>query len=147
MSDGFRFTATTKQKTSQKTFEKVLANTVKKTSEELLKYIQEEGVGVSKGQTPSGGAPVWQGDPKLDHNYPGFLRDTHYIEQRSWNYSEIKTYADYVNYVINGHIIGWSDGMVNIPPNPYHKRAFDKLSNGKKLDKFLEDSLRDEGLI
>ena len=147
MAKGFRFTDSTRQKISQKTFEKILANTVKGASDELLKNIQAEGIGVANGQTPSGGAPVWQGDPKLDHNYPGFLRDTHYIEQRSWNYSEIKTYADYVNYVINGHIIGWSDGMVNIPPNPYHKRAFDKLSREKKVEKILEDNLKKEGLI
>ena len=147
MANGFRFTDSTLQKISQRTFEKILANAVKETSDELLRNIQAEGVGVANGQTPSGGAPVWQGDPKLDHNYPGFLRDTHYIEQRSWNYSEIKTYADYVNYVINGHIIGWSDGMVSIPPNPYHKRAYDKLIREKKADKILEDKLRKEGLI
>ena len=147
MTNGFRFTESTKSKISQKAFERILANTLKKTSDELMRNIQSESVGVSQGQTPSGGAPVWQGDPKLDHNYPGFLRDTHFVEQKSWNYSEIKTYADYVWYVINGHIIGWSDGMVNIPPNPYHKRAVDKLITEKKVDKFLEEDMRDEGLI
>lgn len=138
MASGFEFKGSTKSKISKQNMDKIANELVKKSAEEIFYNVQDESVGVSQGQTPSGGAPVWQGDPKLDHNYPGYLRDTHYIEHKNMN-SVIKAYADYVRYVINGHIIGWSDGMVNIPPNPYHKRSFDRFINENKLQQLLEN--------
>lgn len=132
MANGFNFKESTKQKISKQNMDIIANELVKKSAEEILNNIQDESVGVSQGQIPSGGAPVWQGDPKLDHNYPGYLRDTHYIEHKNMS-SVIKSDADYVWYVINGHIIGWSDGMVNIPPNPYHKRSLDRFVNENKL--------------
>ncbi len=115
-------------------------------SNSLLWNVQEYGFGVGKyslsypnydslaytnsRRTPSGGAPVWQGRIYENGHYRGYLSESHYIKYVSPNHAQIVSSADFTEGVIRGYSTNWfnSDGEpYYFPPNPYHKRAVDKM--------------------
>lgn len=102
--------------------------------------IMKEGVGTAGGNTPSGGAPVWQGDPEKTTYYPGALRDAHNKESDGALHKAItvNNYMFYAPAVINGHS--------KAPPNRYHERALAATNHQGIIDKHLKE-LREKWLI
>lgn len=81
-------------------------------------------------RTPSGGAPIWQGKISETGHYRGYLSESHYIKYVSSNHAQIVSSADFTEGVIRGYSTNWfnTDGEpYYFPPNPYHKRAVDKM--------------------
>ena len=99
------------------------------TATNMLWNIQEYGFGSAGQNTPSGGAPIWQGRIWEDGHYRGYLSESHYIKKINPFNAQIVTPADFVEGVIEGYSTNWfyHDGIpVVFPPNPYHKRVVDK---------------------
>ena len=145
------------KKLDSKTYERIRQKVLDESSKEALNYVQEEGVGVAGGKTPKGGAPVWKGNPKMTTFYPGALRGSHHIDRRNKDNYYIWTWAFYAPYVINGHTVGWyrrnqkvlnrrRTGKKFIKPNPYNKRAVDKLKRNRVINKSFRKSVKEEGL-
>ena len=152
-----KFTNKALKKLNPQTYQNIKKKVLEEASREALKYIQEDGVGVAGGKKPKGGAPVWQGDPKMTTFYPGALKDSHHIDSRNKDNYYIWTWAFYAPYVINGHTVGMyrrnqkvlnkrRKGMKNIPPNPYNKRAVDKLKRNRVINKSFRRAVKEEGL-
>lgn len=112
-----------------------------------LENVKEYGIGVARevlafpnydendgkhetNRTPSGGSPIWQGEITEVGHYRGYLSESHRIEKVNHYQSRIVTPAEFVWGVIEGYSTNSFDSMGNeirFPPNPYHKRAVDKM--------------------
>lgn len=123
--------------------------------------IQEYGIGVAKtrlaypnydplheyesdNRTPSGGAPVWQGEIRNEGHYRGYLSESHYINKVSLTESEIGTPAEFVWGVIEGYSVDTGDEyepQVRFPPNPYHKRAVDKMKDSGVIQTIWKNAM------
>ena len=103
---------------------------VQKVGDDALLNVMEYGIGTGGGNpTPTGGAPYWQGEVRKGHRR-GFLSDSHYIKHISPTHIQIVSSADFTWGVLIGQSTNWMDkdgGYVRFAPNPYHKRAVDKL--------------------
>ena len=117
---------------------------VSETGNDALRFVKHYGVGTAGGAEPSGGAPVWQGDVRVNGHYRGYLSDSHYLKFVSPTHVQVVTSADFAWGVITGNSTNWTvhGGHVSFPPNYYHKRAVDTLKrtnsiamNWKKLEK------------
>jgi len=115
-------------------------NLVNSVANATLWNIREYGFGVAKSvlaypnydsdeydvenRTPSGGAPIWQGEIKESGHYRGYLSESHYVKSISPYHAQIVTPAEFVWGVIEGYS---TNGNYRFPENPYHKRAVDKM--------------------
>ena len=152
-----KFTNKALKKLDAETYKKISQKVLEDASKEALNYINEDSVGVAGDKTPKGGAPVWQGDPKMTTYYPGALKTSHHIDSRNKDNYYIWTWAFYAPYVINGHTVGWyrrnqkvlnkrRTGAKFIKPNPYNKRAVDKLIRKKVINKSFRKAVKEAGL-
>ena len=131
-----RISPNLKRKMSGKWVDEIASTLVDTTSNALLWNIQEYGFGSAKGNTPSGGSPIWQGRIYEKGHYRGYLRESHHIVKESFYHSKIVSSADFVEGVIEGYSTNWqtSDGEeIVFGKNYYHKRAVDKFIAGGNL--------------
>lgn len=152
-----KLTSSFHKKLSPSSYEKIGESVLKGSSRKTHEYVQTEGVGVAGGKTPSGGAPVWKGNPKMTTYYPGYLKDNHYIDNSKKGISNIISKAYYAPYVINGHVVGMykknqrvlgkrRKGTTHVPPNPYHKRSVDKAIREGVVKEEFRTALKEQGL-
>lgn len=100
---------------------------INKVGDDALLNVREYGEG---GGNPSGGAPYWQGKVTQKGHYRGYLSSSHYIKRISNNHIQIVSSAGFAEGVIIGQSTNWTTrdgGAYVFAPNPYHKRAVDKL--------------------
>ena len=96
----------------------------------VLWNIQEYGFGSAKGNSPSGGSPIWQGMIWETGHYRGYLTESHQIKKLTPYHAQIVSSADFVEGVIEGFSTNWFDSDMNpitFPANYYHKRAVDRM--------------------
>ena len=88
-------------------------------ADDVYNNLMAEGVGTRDGRTPSGGAPVWDGETPTTY-YPGALKEHHSKDYSSETEKNIlmDSLIFYAPYVVNG--------SSKQRANPYHKRAVDK---------------------
>lgn len=112
-------------KLSKYNFEQTTSQFVNDVSNEALRNVREYGIGTAGGnEDPTGGAPYWQGKIEVEGHRRGYLSDSHYIKNINPFHAQIVSSADFVDGVIYGYS---TNGTGRFPPNPYHKRAVDKL--------------------
>lgn len=103
---------------------------------DMLWNIQEYGFGSAKGNTPSGGSPIWQGRIMEKGHYRGYLTESHQIKKVDSHNAKIVSSADFVEGVIEGVSTNWFDSDMNpvvFGENLYHKRAVDKTFAERKI--------------
>lgn len=126
------------RKTDSSLYLKLAEKLVDELSKDMYNNIQKEGVGVAGGQEPSGGAPVWQGDPSQTTYYPGYLKEHHQLNNIGLYERTITSSAWYTRFVIYGH------GSVR--PNPYPKRAVDNTLRKNITKKIANEFMVANGL-
>ena len=100
---------------------------VNKVGDDALLNVMEYGEG---GANPSGGAPYWKYEVTQKGHYRGYLSSSHFIKRINNNHVQIVSSADFAYGVIRGESTNWTTrdgGAYKFTPNPYHKRAVDKL--------------------
>lgn len=106
---------------------------VQNVSQDALLNVMEYGEG---GGHPFGGSPYWQGKVTVKGHYRGYLSQTHYIKHISPNHSQIVSPSGFAEGVIIGQSTNWTTrdgGAYVFAPNPYHKRAVDKLHSEGRI--------------
>lgn len=109
-----------------------------KMMDDTYENLMKEGVGTFGGnKDPSGGVPVWKGEPSKTTYYPGALRDAHNKESNGLEYKAItvNNYLFYAPAVINGH--GKS------VPNRYHERALNETLKKEIPKKYVRKMMQD----
>lgn len=117
---------------SEKDLEEIRSDILEDIADDVYENIMKEGVGVYGGTNPSGGAPVWIGDPKRTTYYPGALKESHNknYERKDLKKITINRSIFYVDAVINGHD--------KVKPNPYHKRALDTTIKSGVVNEIIQ---------
>lgn len=120
-----------KIKLSRYNVELVIRELIANVGNEALLNVMEYGEGANReSQKPFGGAPYWQGQVKVSGHYRGYLSNSHYIRNVNPFHAQIVSSSGFAYGVIQGQSTNWTTrdgGFYVFTPNPYHKRAADKL--------------------
>ena len=122
-----------KIKLSKYNMEIAISQFVSKVGNDALLNVMEYGEGGGK---PFGGAPYWQGAVTVKGHYRGYLSQSHYINHISPYHVQIASSSGFAEGVIMGYSTNWTTrdgGAYVFTPNPYHKRAVDKLKREGRI--------------
>lgn len=139
-----------KRKLEKSWMDNNVSKLVDSVANQSLWNIQEYGFGSAKGNTPSGGAPIWQGKIYDNTHYRGYLSESHFIHKESNNNAKIVSSADFLEGVIKGYSTNWTDSQGNaytFPPNYYHKRAVDKLKSSQTIPTIWKNIIEGTGML
>ena len=118
------------QRLSDDVIEECAKEIADKVGVDVLEKVQKYGEGTGNGGTAFGGAPHWQGAVTVAGHYRGYLSEQHRLVHASPYHVQIVSDADFVWGVIYGistNFVTKNGEFVRFPPNPYHKRAVDKV--------------------
>jgi hypothetical protein len=125
-------TDTGAKKLNSYTYRKALDNVLDVLIEEIYTKMEEKGVGVAGGTTPSGGAP--KGKVK-----GGNLRQSLMIDKSTELDKKITSDAPYWGYVVYG--------TSKMAPNDFPKRASDKVVKKSVIDALVKKELSSQGVL
>jgi hypothetical protein len=120
------------KKLNSYTYKKALSNILDVLIKETYTVMEEKGVGVAGGTTPSGGAP--KGKVK-----GGNLRQSLMIDKSAELDKKITSDAPYWGYVVYG--------TSKMPPNDFPKRATDKVVKKSVIDELVKKELSSQGVL
>lgn len=133
---------TLKKKLSKSNIDLISNEFVRVVGTNTLVNVREFGIGSGLNM---GGAPHWQGPVTVEGHYSGYLSDTHSVKQLNNYNAQIVSSSGFAEGVIIGQSTNWvtrDGGAYVFAPNPYHKRAVDKLHKQGKIQVIWKNILK-----
>lgn len=133
---------TLKKKLSKTNVDNVSNDFVRIVGINTLVNVREFGIGSGLN---IGGSPHWQGPVTVLGHYSGYLSDTHTVKQLDNYNAQIVSSSGFAEGVIIGQSTNWTTrdgGAYVFTPNPYHKRAVDKLIKQGKIQTIWKNVLK-----
>ena len=132
---------TLKRKLSKTNVDNISNDFIRVVGINTLANVREFGIGSGLN---IGGAPHWQGPVTVSGHYSGYLSDTHTVKQIDNYNAQIVSSSGFAEGVIIGQSTNWTTrdgGAYVFIPNPYHKRAVDKMIRQGKIQTIWKNVL------